>query len=33
VLLIGWALGRALLESNGDSARALREAELILSPL
>ena len=33
VLLIGWALGRALLESNGDSARALREAELILSAL
>ena len=33
VLLIGWALGRALGESNSGSSAALREAELILSTL
>jgi len=33
VLLIGWALGRAVNGSNGDSSAALREAELILSTL
>jgi uroporphyrin-III C-methyltransferase len=33
VLLIGWALARALHESNADSSLALREAELILSTL
>ena len=33
VLLIGWALGRALRDSNEDSSQALREAELILSAL
>ncbi len=33
VLLIGWALARALHESNEVSSQALREAELILSAL
>jgi len=33
VLLIGWAVGRSLSESNGGSSAALREAELILSTL